>query len=184
MRRKLSLAAAIVLAIAIGLTAARSSDPPRAAQPRPIEAAPPEASAKEVRAFCGYCHAYPPPETFPRVAWREEVRKGYDFFRDANLRLDTPDLERVVRYYENRAPETLPAMAREPLSAKPPPITFAPQGLKPPQCPALPGVTNVHLAPLFHKDKLDLIVCSTKPGRIWAVKLYENPPTWHLLCDT
>src|SRR5438046_9788946 len=128
MRRKPSRAAAVSLALAIGLTAARSSEPPRAAQPRPIEAAPPEASAKEVRAFCGYCHAYPPPETIPRVAWREAVRKGDDFFRAASLRLETPDLERVVRYYENSAPESLPAMARAPLSAKPPPVTSAVQG--------------------------------------------------------
>jgi FG-GAP-like repeat/Dihaem cytochrome c len=184
MRWKTSVAVAAWLATALAITAAWSSDPPAAVKPRPVEAPPAEASAQEVHTFCGHCHAYPPPETFPRFAWRDEIRKAYDFFRDANLRLDTPDLERVVRYYENRAPEKLPAMAREPLSKRPPPVTFERKGLNPPQCPAMPGVTNVHLAPLFHKDKLDLIVCNTKPGRIWAVKLYESPPTWHLLCDT
>src|SRR6476620_5568371 len=62
---------------------------------------PDEASAEQVRAFCGSCHAYPPPDTFPRAAWREEVRKAFDIFRDANLRQEAPDLEAVVRYYEN-----------------------------------------------------------------------------------
>src|SRR5207253_597762 len=37
---------------------------------------------------------------------------------------------------------------------------------------------------LFRKDKLDLIVCHMMPGRIWAVSLYEDAPTWHLLCDS
>jgi hypothetical protein len=44
-------------------------------------------------------------------------------------------------------------------------------------------VTNVHLAHLFSDDKLDLLVCNTNPGRVWAVKPYEDPPSWHLLAE-
>src|SRR5713101_9595848 len=49
-----------------------------------------EASADQVHRFCGYCHAYPPPDTFPRSAWRMETLRGYRFFDQ--LLLDKPSL--------------------------------------------------------------------------------------------
>lgn len=181
--RKGTIGAVVVLTAAgLGWAVIGSGQAPPVVPP--VAPAVAEASAKDVHKFCALCHAYPPPETFPRSAWREEVRKGYDFLRDANLRHEAPDLESVVSYYEKRAPQRLPPAPRESLSRMPVPVNFTTQGLRPPQCPAIPGVTNVHLAPLFHKNKLDLLVCHTNPGRIWAVKLYEEPPTWHLLCDS
>src|SRR5262249_20324870 len=45
-----------------------------------LSPAPAEASTGQVHQFCGACHAYPPPDTFPRSAWRREVRQGYDLF--------------------------------------------------------------------------------------------------------
>src|SRR5436309_3887934 len=67
-----------------------------------------EATAEEVHRLCGACHAYPPPDTFPRSAWRKEVKQGYDFFhKDPSHHFDYPPLEAVVRYYQNRAPEAL-----------------------------------------------------------------------------
>src|SRR5262249_42056552 len=56
--------------------------------PKPVEAPsiqvtmrpePAEASTEEVHRLCGACHAYPPPDTFPRSSWRKEVKQGYDF---------------------------------------------------------------------------------------------------------
>ena len=44
---------------------------------------PAEASEEQVRQVCGNCHAYPPPESMPRFAWRKEVRQGYDLVRDS-----------------------------------------------------------------------------------------------------
>lgn len=182
MRKGMIGAVMVVTAAGLGWAVVGSGQTPPVA--RRDGSAVVEASAKEVHDFCALCHAYPPPESFPRSAWREEVRKGYDFFRDANLRHAAPDLEGVVSYYEKRAPQRLPAAPPEPLSQKPLPVAFSPQGLRPPQAPAVPGVTHVQLAALFHKNKLDLIVCHTNPGRVWAVQLYEETPTWRLLCDT
>ena len=69
---------------------------------------PPEATAEEVHRLCAACHAYPPPDTFPRSAWRKEVQQGYDFFhQDPSYRFAYPPLEAVVCYYENRAPGAL-----------------------------------------------------------------------------
>ena len=76
---------------------------------------PPEASSEDVHRVCAACHAYPTPDSFPRSAWRKEVKRGYDFFHQAlEYRFDYPPLEAVVRYYEKRAPESLPPLPREP----------------------------------------------------------------------
>src|SRR2546426_207839 len=56
----------------------------------PPEAA--EASAEQVQQLCATCHAYPPPDTFPRSAWRRELKQAYDFFHDSPLRFDYPGL--------------------------------------------------------------------------------------------
>ena len=74
------------------------------------EDAPAEAQAHQVHEFCSTCHLYAPPDTFPRAYWREEVRQAYDFFRESKYRIDAPDMERVVAYYE-----------------KPPPSSYRPQ---------------------------------------------------------
>lgn len=61
-----------------------------------------------VAAFCGDCHATPDPGTFPRHAWRREVTQGYRFYHRSGRRdLTPPDLEDVVGYYEELAPEQM-----------------------------------------------------------------------------
>src|SRR5579864_3458677 len=67
----------------------------------------------QVHKFCGACHAYPPPETFPRWAWKEEVERGYLFFTQSSLALTAPPIDDVVKYYEDRAPEKLPTLRPE-----------------------------------------------------------------------
>src|SRR5262249_1095687 len=49
-----------------------------------------EATSAQVHQFCGACHAYPPPETFPRSDWRFEVMQGYGFYEHSNY--DNPRL--------------------------------------------------------------------------------------------
>src|SRR5262245_7219218 len=70
--------------------------------------APPEATPEQVHQVCGACHLYPPADTFPKSAWRREVKQGYEFLSNSSLRLDYPPLESVALYYERRAPEALP----------------------------------------------------------------------------
>jgi hypothetical protein len=66
------------------------------------------ASEADVVRFCGDCHAYPKPETFPVDKWREEVVQGFQFYRDSGRTdLGPPDLEAVVSYYEQNAPQGL-----------------------------------------------------------------------------
>src|SRR6267378_3627489 len=41
-----------------------------------------EATTEQVHQFCGACHLYPPPDTFPRSDWRREVARGYRLFEE------------------------------------------------------------------------------------------------------
>lgn len=61
-----------------------------------------------VAAFCGDCHAVPPPESFPRHAWVDEVELGYRFYIESGRTdLVEPPMNDVIQYYQSRAPEEL-----------------------------------------------------------------------------
>jgi hypothetical protein len=145
---------------------------------------PPEevaASSEQVHHFCGSCHAYPPPDTFPRSVWRREVKQGYDFyFKNPRLRLDPPSLESVALYYERRAPESFPPIKIEP-SPQPPPVRFERRGFSPPGQTTRPGVANVNLVHLFDDRRLDVLVCDALRDQVLVLKPYEQPPAWQTL---
>ncbi|HEY1860576.1 MAG TPA: hypothetical protein VGG61_09500, partial [Gemmataceae bacterium] len=74
----------------------------RGAAEVPPDATPPEIVgdvSPQVHQFCGACHAYPPPDTFPRSVWKEEIEQGYKFFGESSLRLTAPSFNAVVDYY-------------------------------------------------------------------------------------
>jgi tetratricopeptide (TPR) repeat protein len=132
-----------------------------------------EATADDVRRLCGACHAYPPPETFPRAAWRKEVRQGYDFLRDSTRRGDFPPLEAVVAYYEHCAPERL-SLIEQTESPASSPVKFEKRGggwL--PNLPPFPAVASVNLAPLSGETKQDLLMCDTQLDRVLVLRPYD-----------
>jgi len=147
-----------------------------------------EASEEQVQQFCGHCHAYPAPETFPRSAWRFETLQGYRFFD--RLRLDNPGLEipgsvppleSVIQYYEKRAPKDLPLLTHE-KPDHPPPVKFERQAFAYPAPGAwTPAVSNLNLVHLSDEKKLDLLVCDMRSGDILSLKPYEKTPTWRVL---
>jgi hypothetical protein len=165
----------------------RSSDPNPEVPPDdpPVEIA--EAGAAGVKQFCGACHAYPPPDTFPRSAWGFEVMQGYHFYETSNydnpkLRslTNVPPVAAVIQYFENRAPEELPPIPKE-QSSLPAPIrferhdsTYAPKSTS-------PAVSNVNLVHLSDSKKLDLLVCDMRAGQVWLTKPYEQKLHWQLL---
>jgi hypothetical protein len=139
-----------------------------------------EATAEQVHRFCGACHAYPPPETFPRFAWRREVGQAYDFFAKSSLLgMDFPSSESVALYYENRAPQTLPLLAQNPSAA--PPVRFEPRGFSSPDALAAPGVSNVNLVHLFDDRRLDVLVCDALGDQVLVLKPYEKSPNLQIL---
>src|SRR5947209_11213498 len=84
---------------ALGLAVAgcpRNSDPPPSAAPPP----PAADFEKQVNSVCSHCHAFPPADTFPRSAWKEEVEQAYRFSAAANLPMVLPPIDSVVTYFE------------------------------------------------------------------------------------
>ncbi|MBI2806490.1 MAG: VCBS repeat-containing protein [Planctomycetes bacterium] len=134
----------------------------------------------QVHQFCGKCHAYPPAESFPRFAWKEEVERGYNFFGKANLRLTPPKIDDVVRYYETRAPERLPGIKINRAST-PLPVQFAPHRFVNPPNAMPPCVSHVNLVHLSDRKRLDILVCEMKHGLVMALRPYEPNPTWRIL---
>jgi hypothetical protein len=144
-----------------------------------------EATSAQVHQFCGACHAYPPPETFPRSDWRFEVMQGYGFYEHSNY--DNPRLRgvavpppaSVIEYFERRAPEELPRLPAEPpLGGQS--VPFERQDVFYSANPS-PAVSNVNLVHLSDDKKLDLLVCDMRSGEVLLFKPYEKDATWKVL---
>jgi FG-GAP-like repeat len=158
---------------------------------------PQEASAGQVHRFCGAaCHAYPPPDTFPRSLWRREIKQAYEFFRDSNLSMDFPSQESVALYYERRAPLELPPINlpdttapspgllhrrdyRIPSSVRPSPTPRETSDIESEGLPA--AVSNVNLVHLFDERRLDVLVCDMRHGQVLVLQPYLAQPAWRLL---
>jgi hypothetical protein len=134
----------------------------------------------EVHSFCGACHFYPPPETFPRSAWKDEVERGYRFFGQAGMPLQPPPIDAVVRYYEERAPVELPPAKIERASG-PSPVRFNSTPIMGPPGTSPPAVSNVNLVHLFDERRLDVLACEMRWGLVMALKPYEKTPSWQIL---
>ncbi|QDT08032.1 FG-GAP repeat protein [Rubripirellula lacrimiformis] len=59
-----------------------------------------------IAAFCGDCHVFPPPASFPRHRWRHEVETAFQIYHES-LRTDLvpTDLEATVAWFESHAPD-------------------------------------------------------------------------------
>jgi hypothetical protein len=162
------------------LVTANPAVKPRSTPSPKVPPEPGEATNEQVRQACAGCHAYPPPETFPRFAWRKEVKQGYDFlFKDPAQRVNLPPLDSIVRYYEKRAPETLPSLPAS-ISGDPP-LDFRRDGYPLPSPTAAPGVANVCLAPLFGDKRPDLIACDALGEQVLVLSPYKTSPQWQVV---
>jgi hypothetical protein len=181
--RSYKLGGALIATLLCALAGALYLVPTFAENPPPVIELPPpgpEAGADEVHQFCGACHAYPPADTFPRWAWRREVKQAYDFFHESKLQIDYPSLESVALYYESRAPLELPPLGR-PQPAPPPPVAFERAGYRLPDQVPHSAVANIQLVHLFDRNRLDVLVCDMRSNRVLVLRPYETPPTWTIL---
>jgi hypothetical protein len=132
----------------------------------------------DVHRFCGHCHRYPPPDTFPRRAWRMEVGRGYQFYENSGLALHPPPLDEVVRYYEERAPEQLSLPVFSPPN-HPPAARFERYGFPGPA--AEPKISNVNITCLSDSQRPELIACDMRHGHVMAFCPWEPEPGWRVL---
>jgi hypothetical protein len=179
-----------VVALTAGGYALRFRSFQRAEPPSPKSPDDPADIAEQVHNFCGgSCHAYPPPDTFPRAYWRSEVERGYRFAEQAGLTRKVPPIESVVRYYQSRAPEEFPVPKWE-APSHPLPVRFVKQSYPGPALP--PGerfaISNVNLvrlpAPGAAPGKgLDVLACDMHAGLVMLLRPYEKEPTWQVLAS-
>lgn len=140
-----------------------------------------EASEPAVRDFCGKCHAYPPPDCFPRSAWRQELRQAYDFVRNSSVPGGYPSLESVVRFYETRAPAefSIPIPSR---TLARPPVSFSPTHVRMPNADKpSPGTTFVDLVHLTSRSKHELLVCDGWSGQVAVCDPDRPADSWKVL---
>jgi hypothetical protein len=146
----------------------------------------PDDIEEQVHSFCGAsCHAYPPPDSFPRKHWRMEVERGYKFFDQSGLALTPPKFAHVVRYYEERAPEDYPPATIIP-SSRPLETRFETLGYPPPPGakPAISNVSAVKLPPgvtdqaTRDRAPVTLLACDMVGGRVLALRPSDPNPAW------
>jgi hypothetical protein len=161
--------------------ATRPSGPP----PVRLPPEPTEATYEEVRQFCGVaCHAYPPPDSFPRWAWRKEVEQGFRFAALARPGERGPSPESVVAYYEKRAPLELPLPSR-PVAPGAAGVRWRREGEAIPSGGPFPEVVNVNVVRLKRGAKAQVLVCECDPlkneGRVLLFDPNATPPAWKVL---
>jgi hypothetical protein len=79
--------------------------------------------------------------------------------------------QKIVKFYENRAPEKLVFDPAKEKSLLYPPVRFKPENFVMPE-QSLPAVSNVNLVHLTHETKLDVLVCDMREGWITVFKPY------------
>jgi len=154
-----------------------SPEEPISPVPAPVEE--PEATEVAVREICAKCHAYPPPESFPLGAWRQELRQAYDFIRNSGISAPYASLESVAKFYERRAPKDFT------FNESPAPLDVRFRS-RPMKCPLpggtpSPGTTFVDLVRLTRKDRTELLVCDAWGGRVMVCDPDQPESTWKLI---
>jgi hypothetical protein len=170
---------AIVILTAVGfLIASRAHHP----DPLPVDPVQPEevVESGQVHQFCGACHAYPPPDTFPQHQWKHEVSRGYDFFHRSGLTLQPPPMKGVIKYYEDLAPLDLPSADIQ-YATTPCPIKFERTSWPGPLQGPTYATSNVNLVHLFDDKRLDILACDMNSGSIMVLQPYDPAPKWRVL---
>lgn len=162
---------------------------PSEATPTTTHAALPADIERQVHTFCGgACHKYPPADSFPRKHWQAEVERGFSFYDKSGLALSPPKLSDVIHYYEERAPEELPASRIVP-AAKPLGVQFEQLTYPPPAGPR-PMISNVSAVRLpqgvtdaaaIAREPITLLACDMKGGRVMTLRPTDASPSWKVI---
>ncbi len=191
-RRWLVLCPVVVagaLAALVGCGGTSTTPPTQPDAPEPTPTALPSDMEAQVHNFCGgSCHAYPPPDSFPKRHWRAEVERGFRFFDQSGMSTVPPKLAHVVRYYEERAADeyTPPQVAA---SSRPLGVNLEPVSYPPPagDRPMISHVNPVKLpsgrvdAAALARAPFTLVACDMRGGRVLALDPTAAAPAWREL---
>ena len=123
------------------------------------------ASRDRVVDFCAACHAFPPPDSFPKSSWDGEVRRGFDFYRKSDMKLSPPSIASVVAFYEREAPAAYPIIPRT-KSGTSCPVAFERRDVAGPHPDAPTSIAYVGLANLTDPKRPDVLACDMARGEL------------------
>jgi hypothetical protein len=136
------------------------------------------ATEEEARVVCGtVCHRFPPPDVLPRSEWREEIAK-MALFRQGNpvppgppgtlsrMVVLPPDMERVLRFYTDRAPAALAAPEAWPAVEQNPRVVFERRAFAPQHASQTPSVSNVQFLDLDGDGKREIVATEMSYGYV------------------
>lgn len=136
----------------------------------------------KVAAFCGDCHAVPPPDSFPRHAWGDEVELGFRFYIESGRTdLVAPPMNEVIEYYQSRAPEELvlpipdEAIDGAGIRFERTEIPF------PHTSPVFPAVSHIRWIPSRSDGEPRLVFCDMSAGEVRGLALDGPSPEPRLL---
>jgi hypothetical protein len=173
-RRVTRFGALLLSLFVIGSFALRDATAPSA-----IAASPQQATAAgktdetQARAVCGTCHAFPSPDLLPRSQWRDEFlrmkfirekRQMPPVSRDALRPIPLPeDMEKVLPFFLNHAPERLPSPAPWPEPSEST-VKFTQRTLSADKISGAPAVSHVRLTDFNGDGHIDALVTEMQQG--------------------
>jgi hypothetical protein len=131
------------------------------------------ASRAQVEGFCGACHAYPPPDTFPKSNWPAEVERGFGFHLQSGKDMKPPRYDSVVAYYTAHAPDALPILPKTPTDTHPP-VAFRRREIAGPRPGRPSAIAYVGLAQLSGDSRPDVLACDMARGEL-LIRRAANP---------
>jgi len=127
----------------------------------------------QARVVCGSCHAFPPPEILPKSSWRDEflrmkfIREKRQMplvSRDQLHLIPLPeDMEKVLPFFVNHAPERLPLPASWPDPAESP-VKFTMRTLSADTISGAPAVSHVRLTDFDGDGYIDALITEMQQG--------------------
>jgi FG-GAP-like repeat len=127
------------------------------------------ASRDQVEQFCGACHAYPPPDSFPSANWPAEVARGFEFQRISGTERTAPSVRSVVAYYEAHAPKALPVLPRTSLNTRPP-VEFRKREITGPRPGEPSAISYVGFAKLSDSARPGVLACEMAHNELLVLR--------------
>jgi hypothetical protein len=162
---------ALAAVLALSWVAAGRAPAPAAAAPLAEPSPSPEERA--ARQACAGCHAFPPPDTFPRETWTGTIYEMAGLALagigappgTAAARPDAFDVDAIERFYKARAPVALPSPEPWPSpDARGP--RFARHALTLPGGDSRPAISNVRFLDLGRGGALDVVATDMTHGLV------------------